>query len=338
MANRYFPNTMPDYSLSLEGSEADYSVMDPDTLLEVAMSIKDEVIQATWIRKGRRVSDPILYTGVLGTAFLCFKAYQITGSKEDLTLCSEIVDSCTVAAKSLHKYVTFLCGQPGIYALGAAAAKSSGDEQSLHRYLQLFHKVSKNQTLAVGAEEGGMGMPYELLYGRAGFLWAALFVNKHVGEGTIPSSTTGPIVDAILAGGRAGASQTQSPLMYQWHGSRYWGGAHGLAGIMHTLMHFPLNKKDEEDVKGTLRYMIARRFPSGNYPSSEGNATDRLVHWCHGAPGIAMTLCKASKVFPVMGSVEIPTSFCLCTNQQEGNSTSSELNNSPLSFTKTPER
>lgn len=43
MANRYFPNTMPDYSLSLEGSEADYSVMDPDTLLEVAMSIKDEV-------------------------------------------------------------------------------------------------------------------------------------------------------------------------------------------------------------------------------------------------------------------------------------------------------
>lgn len=51
-------------------------------------------------------------------------------------------------------------------------------------------QVSKNQTLAVGAEEGGMGMPYELLYGRAGFLWAALFVNKHVGEGTIPSSTT----------------------------------------------------------------------------------------------------------------------------------------------------
>ena len=42
----------------------------------------------------------------------------------------------------------------------------------------------------MGAEEGGMGMPYELLYGRAGFLWAALFVNKHVGEDTISASIT----------------------------------------------------------------------------------------------------------------------------------------------------
>lgn len=103
-------------------------------------------------------------------------------------------------------------------------------------------------------------------------------------------------MDAILAGGRAGASQTRSPLMYQWHGTRYWGGAHGLAGIMHTLMHFPLSKEDADDVKGTLRYMIQGRFPSGNYPSSEGNGRDRLVHWCHGAPGVAMTLCKATQV------------------------------------------
>jgi hypothetical protein len=33
-------------------------------------------------------------------------------------------------------------------------------------------------------------MPYELLYGRAGFLWAAVFVNKYVGEETIASSVT----------------------------------------------------------------------------------------------------------------------------------------------------
>lgn len=33
-------------------------------------------------------------------------------------------------------------------------------------------------------------MPYELLYGRAGFLWAALFLNYHVGEETIPWSVT----------------------------------------------------------------------------------------------------------------------------------------------------
>lgn len=41
-----------------------------------------------------------------------------------------------------NRYVTFLCGQPGIYALGAAAAKCRGDQRSLDRYLGLFHEVT----------------------------------------------------------------------------------------------------------------------------------------------------------------------------------------------------
>lgn len=40
-----------------------------------------------------------------------------------------------------NRYVTFLCGQPGIYALGAAAAKCRGDQQRLDRYLGLFNEV-----------------------------------------------------------------------------------------------------------------------------------------------------------------------------------------------------
>ena len=53
-----------------------------------------------------------------------------------------------------------------------------------------------------------------------------------------------------------------------------------------------------EDAKGTLRYMIKNRFPSGNYPASEEDRNrDVLVHWCHGAPGAALTLAKAAEVF-----------------------------------------
>lgn len=84
--------------------------------------------------------------------------------------------------------------------------------------------------------------------------------------------------------------------MYEWHGKKYCGAAHGLAGIMHVLMEMELKPDEHELVKGTLRYMIKNRFPSGNYPSSEDSETDRLVHWCHGAPGIALTLAKAAKV------------------------------------------
>ena len=141
-------------------------------------------------------------------------------------------------------------------------------------------------------------MSYDLLYGRAGFLWGALFINKYIGQEKVPIDLLMPIVDAVLAGGRAGASDNSScPLMYRWHGTRYWGAANGLAGILQVLLHFPLSKEDAEDVKGTLRYMMSKRFPhGGNYPSSEGNPRDKLVQWSHGATGMAITLCKASEV------------------------------------------
>lgn len=85
--------------------------------------------------------------------------------------------------------------------------------------------------------------------------------------------------------------------MFEWYGDRYWGAAHGLAGIMHVLMDFELTSDEREDVKGTLKYMIRNRFPSGNYPASEEDKKhDALVHWCHGAPGITLTLVKAAEV------------------------------------------
>lgn len=159
--------------------------------------------------------------------------------------------------------------------------------------------MAQEKALPVGPEEGGLGMSYDLLHGRAGFLFAALYINKYIGSETLPQSLLMPIVEAVIAGGRAGASDnTACPLMYRWHGTRYWGAANGLAGILQVLLHFPLSKQDEEDVKDTLRYMMSNRFPhSGNYPVSEGNPRDRLVQWSHGASGVAMTLCKASKVF-----------------------------------------
>ena len=95
--------------------------------------------------------------------------------------------------------------------------------------------------------------------------------------------------------GRQLGRKGRCPLMYEWHGKKYWGAAHGLAGIMHALMDMELKPDEVEDVKGTLRYMINNRLPSGNYPSSEGSENDRLVHCCHGAPGLTLTLVKATE-------------------------------------------
>lgn len=169
---------------------------------------------------------------------------------------------------------------------------------SNHIVLSSVSQLAQERALPVGPEEGGFGMPYNLLYGRAGFLWAALFINKYLGQDTVPNELLMPIVEAVLAGGKAGASDIAAcPLMYRWHGTRYLGAANGLAGILQVLLHFHLVEESVEDVKGTLRYMMSNRFPhSGNYPSSEGNPRDKLVQWSHGATGVGITLCKASQV------------------------------------------
>ncbi|KAL0283977.1 UNVERIFIED_CONTAM: LanC-like protein GCR2 [Sesamum angustifolium] len=227
MADRFFPNEMPDYIPETPSVES-AAVAASDSLTKLlhlpyrtlskglkkaALDLKDAVVKETWVGKGKRVGDYTLYTGALGTAFLLFKAYQVTGDKNDLALCSDIIEACNSASRGSGR-VTFICGRAGVCALGAVVAHHKGDQQLCHQYLAQFKEIKLSKDL-----------PDELLYGRAGFLWASSFLNK------------------ILA---------------------------------------------------------KRQFlppECGNYPSSEGSETDRLVHWCHGAPGVALTLAKAAKVF-----------------------------------------
>ncbi|KAK4764848.1 hypothetical protein SAY86_025938 [Trapa natans] len=277
------------------------SVIPREAFLRAAISLKDQVVQVTW-REGGDVGsghDPTAYTGLLGTAFICLRSYEATGNRQDLLLSSDIAEACAISSRTSSRQVTFLCGKGGIYAVGAVIANYLGDHQGRDSFLDLFLVLAQESALPVGPEEGGLGMSYDLLYGRAGFLWAALFINKYLGQGTIPNELLMPIVEAVLAGGRAGALGIPTcPLMYRWNGTRFLGAANGLAGILQVLLHFPLSENSAEDVKGTLRYMMSSRFHrSGNYPSSEGNRRDELVQWSHGATGVCITLCKASQVF-----------------------------------------
>lgn len=54
-----------------------------------------QVVSETW---GSRVKDYTLYTGVLGTAYLVFKAYEVTKNLDDLNLCLKIVEACDSAS------------------------------------------------------------------------------------------------------------------------------------------------------------------------------------------------------------------------------------------------
>ena len=62
---------------------------------------------------------------------------------------------------------------------------------------------------------------------------------------------------------------------------------------------WPRDKEDDlqQLLRPTLDYLLRCRYVSGNFLSSiEGAGTDKLVHWCHGAPGAIYMLLTAYRV------------------------------------------
>ncbi|KAL5110766.1 LanC-like protein 2 [Taenia crassiceps] len=161
-------------------------------------------------------------------------------------------------------------------------------------------------------------MPDEALYGRVGYLAGslALLDNGH----QIDEDDVYKIVGKVLHEGRSLSEKVVArpgmydelmkgmrkppdcpPLMFMWHEKFYLGAAHGFAGILHVLLrvHAKLPNalpKDtlEKFVLPTVKWLARLQLSSGNWPSSLGSSIgkDRLVQWCHGAPGIVpLLLC-----------------------------------------------
>ena len=49
-------------------------------------------------------------------------------------------------------------------------------------------------------------------------------------------------------------------------------------------------------IEGCVGFLLTQQFPSGNLPSSLESQTDKLIHWCHGAPGAIHLMVKAYQV------------------------------------------
>lgn len=54
-------------------------------------------------------------------------------------------------------------------------------------------------------------------------------------------------------------------------------------------------------IKPTLDWLLSQQFPSGNFPSSLNSSNgDKLVQWCHGAPGFVPLCILAYQVLAVL--------------------------------------
>jgi len=120
------------------------------------------------------------------------------------------------------------------------------------------------------------------------------------------------------------------PLLWKWHESYYLGAAHGIVGILHTILQFypwiqnhlvldnpsPSSSLISTWIRDTIDGLDDFCFPSSmnlnssidpnwnTYISQQKTIThllspkhDRLVHWCHGATGHVLLLLKAYDVF-----------------------------------------
>ncbi|GAB5568404.1 lanC-like protein 2 [Prionailurus iriomotensis] len=255
----------------------------------IQTKIKDLLQQ---MEEGLKTADPHDCSAYTGWTDL----YRVTC---DQTYLLRSLDYVKRTLRNLNgRRVTFLCGDAGPLAVGAVVyhkLKSDCESQEcITKLLQLQKTIVCRDS----------DLPDELLYGRAGYLYALLYLNTEIGPGTVCESAIKEVVSAIIESGKTLSREERKaercPLLYQWHRKQYVGAAHGMAGIYYMLMQ-PAAKVDQETltemVKPSIDYVRHKRFRSGNYPSSLSNETDRLVHWCHGAPGVIHMLTQAYKVF-----------------------------------------
>lgn len=233
-----------------------------------------------------------------------------------LSSASSVLQQCKISGR--RQRVSFLEGEwVGATALKIAVVNALitllGDEDDMKKEMDDL----KNDLIRFGENNVASNFPLpecEVLYGRAGYLKAIKFVRKELSDDNFGRTVSQEIVRQIWEEGKRGAAEYRQlsdsgddqslPLVWKWHGKLYLGAAHGIVGILHTLLDFlgELSAVDPsalDDVESTIIKLSGYCFKSGNLQSSikDGNPlsstrSDRLVQFCHGAPGHVLLLLQ----------------------------------------------
>ncbi|KAJ8722736.1 hypothetical protein PYW07_003916 [Mythimna separata] len=241
--------------------------------------------------------DGTVYTGSTGLALFYFlESLRNDNNPESLKTALEYINLDNLKGRR----ISFLCGDAGPLALATVISYKLGPkhpDKSLPDYKTLAQRLMSLISLLNES-------PDELLYGKSGYLYALLFVNKHIsGKEVIPVKHIEKVINSILKSGKqySAAMKCESPLLWQWHEKVYFGAAHGMAGILYMLLQARLFINVVEIrtfIKPAIDWLLNQRFPSGNFPSSMGSSSgDKLVQWCHGAPGFVPLCILAYQIF-----------------------------------------
>ncbi|XP_022214380.1 lanC-like protein 3 homolog [Drosophila obscura] len=258
-----------------------------------------------------------LYVGDAGISFMFWKLHTSEQTRpmfpdalqHALALMGNAKEKCKQHLKRASDRFSFICGNAGIYAVSAAISAALHDTNTLSMDLDIF-KTGIPSSLEKLHTKTGCD---DFMQGRAGYLSGCYWLNEVLGRKEIPDDVLISICQKIVQSGReySRIRKSQSPLIYQHHGTQYLGAAHGMCGIFHMLLDSPwfrttpISAPEDvvRDLKISIDLFVRLQNSVGNFPVSmedlsTGRDPDRrLVHWCHGAPGAVYLLAKAYLIF-----------------------------------------
>jgi len=232
-----------------------------------------------------------VYTGLAGVAVAYLRAGLFwrracrneAAAQEYLQKTQDVAAACLQLDPRSNE-VSFMCGTPGYLAILCVTCFLLGESEASAAHLKQLLSWSN---AAVRHSED------ELLFGRAGYLYALLWVRHHCGADKADFDTPlQQVVERLVETGRRRAAQGYSgwhwPLMWHCFDEPYVGAAHGLVGVLAMLLHCfgLLCPESQQLVSATIERLLHERFESGNLPIVLGGQDDEHVHWCHGAPGL----------------------------------------------------
>ncbi len=278
------------------GSSAGLSPGDARALAQAARDMHELCIR----RGARGTHGGSVYVGSAGTAYMQLRfvqAQEPQGGAGAPALRALAAAAEASAAHIREERVTLLEGRPGASCVAVACLMAAGEVGAA--------RAAAAAVLAA-VEPACASLPpgeCEVLYGRAGVLQAVLFARDALGEPAWGAAEVSRLVGEIVAAGAAGAASGSgtapaSPLLWSWHDKVYCGAAHGLAGVLHTLVRSGAPEGRSPRVRAAVEALVAAQLPSGNLPSSASSPQDRLVQWCHGAPGLLPLLRDAGEAWP----------------------------------------
>ncbi|KAM6446859.1 lanC-like protein 3 [Liasis olivaceus] len=302
-SKRCFANRFDDYKGSLLAGQC------KEVAMPLVTATIDRILKEVPALGGGEASGGLgccqggLYGGVAGVAYMLYQVAQcpLFAQARDpyLRAAKQLIDACVRYEEDWGEAdpdtrAAFLLGGAGIYAVAALVSQALGLPEwatSLGKFRELCELCVPISFLECGSDE--------LFVGRAGYLCAALLLKQKLGMEILTPTQIKSICQAMLESGKQYALRKRKPvpLMYSYYGTEYLGAAHGLSSILQMLLSYYeyLPPADQELVWQSVDFLMDQE-QNCNWPPELGEMIEReneLVHWCHGAPGIAYMFAKA---------------------------------------------